>query len=100
MEAYLGMGTYVDTLGLRGTDQGTQLKIGGATGFNAQLSGYRENNGLFNNYNIIGGYWTATPGIESPSTHALRRNFVSTEAGIDRQENSRSYSYSIRCVKD
>ncbi len=61
LEMELGMNQAEATLfEWRGTDQGTQLKEGGSSGFNALMGGKRDSNGQFKNLNSWFTIWTST----------------------------------------
>lgn len=48
LEMYLGMSqAQADAIGWRGTNQGAQLILGGTSGLNLPLAGYRGSTGLF-----------------------------------------------------
>jgi len=111
LEMALGMSQKdADTSGFRGTDESGQLKEAGTThwyspntgatnssNFTALPGGYRYDNGTFlglGNYGIL---WTTTQ--DSDSTAWSRRPcFVHSELG--RFSYVKSYSCSIRCLKD
>lgn len=99
MEAYLGMdATELNlTFAWRGTDQGTQLKPGGTTGFNATFAGIRYD---FNNYvqfNNQSTYWTST---QYTATTSLLRQISTSESGIFRNQIIKGYFLGVRCIKD
>ncbi|MCD4737181.1 MAG: hypothetical protein K8R53_14145, partial [Bacteroidales bacterium] len=60
--------------GLRGVDQGTQLRVGGTSGFDALLGGSRLNNGLFYAINNYGNFWTSTSEGDKAWRHAVSGN--------------------------
>lgn len=81
----------------RGTNQGTQLKVGGSSGYDALLSGSAIPGGIFN---VIGQYeymHTSTPfGV-----YSWRRCVRTGDATVGRWNTfPRSYGLSLRCVKD
>lgn len=95
LELSLGMSQEeADLLALwRGTDQGTQLKAGGSSGFDVIMAGKRKPDGTA----VIAGeyatFWT--------STQLYNRTFFTREKGIfssiyDNRENG----FSLRCVKN
>ncbi|MGR3317639.1 MAG: FISUMP domain-containing protein [Candidatus Anammoxibacter sp.] len=80
----------------RGTDQGTQLKVGGTSGFQALLAGFRVTDGSFSNRGTGAIFWSST---ESGSG-AWYRKLVSSEARVVRIAVSKALGLSVRCVKD
>ncbi len=87
-----------DQTGWRGTDQGTQLKMGGSSGFNAEGGGYRLFGGTFHDLGVNNSYLSAT---ESTSYSVYRRGLDATEARVERGTNTnKSDGLSVRCVKN
>jgi hypothetical protein len=82
----------------RGTDQGTQLKSGGSSGYNALLSGRSASNG--NTYDVIDQYefmYSSTQFL----TNAWRRCLRAGDPTIGRWNTfPKSYALSVRCVKN
>jgi uncharacterized protein (TIGR02145 family) len=99
LETYLGMEAAQLNLTLtwRGTDQGTQLKPGGSTGFNADYAGIRYNINNFSQFDSYASYWTST---QSNTTTAYYRLLNIDETGIFRNPLIKDYYMSVRCVKD
>jgi uncharacterized protein (TIGR02145 family) len=99
LETYLGMDASELnlTMSWRGTDQGTELKPGGSTGFDTDFAGCRYNFNNFAQFNIEATYWTST---QTNTTTALYRSFRTTQAGIYRNSLYKDYYVSVRCVKD
>lgn len=94
LEISLGMsqGT-AEASGMRGSDQGTQLKSGGSSGLNIPLTAYRETNGSF--VNPLGGYlWSST----ESSGSAWDRYFSSSQVGVGRNTNVKAIGFSVRCI--
>jgi uncharacterized protein (TIGR02145 family) len=101
MEITLGMSqTQADGTNWRGVDQGNQLKAGGASGFEARLSGFHFPNSSFYYYNQSTVFWTATTTNEIGyvswnrclsfnEPRVSRTGYYSWEMGL-----------SVRCVKD
>lgn len=84
--------------GWRGTDQGTQLKNGGSSGFNALLSGYRNPfNGGFSSRGQLEIWYSSTDGIINYQT---RRALANNEAGVARTDYFKSEPLFVRCIKD
>jgi len=96
LEIYLGMTqVQADATGDRGTDQGTQLKSGGSSGFNALMAGYINIVAQgFTGINNYGDYWTSN----TNTTRELRP----ANATINRATNiAGSFSgFSVRCLKN
>lgn len=102
LELYLGMSPSVVNLmnTWRGTDQGAQLKIGGSSGFNANLTGLRYDGGLFYNQGTFEYLYTSNENTSS-TPYALRRCLSSGDASIGRYNNtSKTVGGSVRCIKD
>jgi len=100
LEMFLGM-----TLGQadangswRGTDQGTRLKTGGSSGFNALLGGY-DYDGMYLELNLYGGYYSST---QVDANFVWAREIRSTDGLVYRGSNSafKAYGFSVRCLKD
>ena len=83
----------ITTTGWRGTDEGTKLKVGGSSGFEGLLAGYRGTNGSFNAGAII---WSS---LESGS-NAWIRILYSGFASVRRDAVTKLYGFSVRCIKD
>lgn len=107
MEMALGMSqSEVDAIGLRGADQGTQMKsISGwlnngngtnSSGFNALPGGGRGSDGLFYNLGSSGNWWSSS----DASGAAWTRYLVYEYGGVGRLDNNKSSGSSVRCLKD
>jgi uncharacterized protein (TIGR02145 family) len=96
MEIYHGMDpTQADDFGYRGTDQGTQLKAGGTSGFEALMAGKRSEDGAFRELGNYTTFWNSS---------ATDRT-LSTTAGFDGiwrggAEDSKYNGFSVRCIHD
>ncbi len=98
LEMYLGMTqVQADVTNWRGTNQGTQLKSGGTSGFNALLVGYRSANGSFYNRTMYGNFWSSS---QYSSTNIWYRALYSLYATVYRYYTLKAYGFSIRCLKD
>ena len=86
---------WLNTTDWRGTDEGTQLKAGGTSNFNAKLTGFRTSSS-FNNRGNNTALWSST---ESGSS-AYVRHLATGYATVDRNVYSKSNGYSVRCLKD
>jgi len=92
--------------GLRGTDQGDQLKIVsncfggvncGVSGFEALLAGNRVPAGLFSNKGSNANFWQSS---QSSASSAWSRYVNSGNALIDRSPINKLNGFSVRCIKD
>ncbi|PIY93745.1 MAG: hypothetical protein COY69_00005, partial [Candidatus Magasanikbacteria bacterium CG_4_10_14_0_8_um_filter_32_14] len=102
LEVYLGMCTgagagCVDATSWRGTDQGTQLKSGGTSGFNLPFAGYRLTSGSFSGITTLIYLWSAS---KYSAFESWQRAFASTEARVQRGGFSNIYGASVRCLKN
>ncbi len=82
--------------GWRGTDQGTQLKQGGTSGFQALFAGLRDPNGSFVNRGTHAWFWSST---ESGSLAWVRFLFSGLPS-VNRSIGNKAHGGSVRCVKD
>lgn len=99
LELALGMDPGVVMLAntWRGTDQGTQLKTGGSSGYDALLSGSAVPGGYFNAINQYEYMHSST----SYGGNAWRRCVRTGDATVGRWNTfPQSYGLSVRCVKD
>jgi len=84
--------------GWRGVDAGTQLKQGGATGFNALLSGsYWGSYHYFSDLETRGWYRTSSLGT---SNYVWYRSVDIGYSTVYRNESIKNHGYSVRCLKD
>ena len=75
---------------------GTKLKIGGSSGANVPLAGYRNTDGSFYVRGTYVDLWSSSPS----STSAWYRFLNSTNATVYRFTNSKAYGFSVRCLKN
>jgi len=80
----------------RGTTEGTKLKVGGSTGFEAKFGGEANPQNLFGNIGTDGYFWTSTT---SDATDAYDRE-ISGGVMIKRYFVNLQNSYSVRCIKN
>jgi uncharacterized protein (TIGR02145 family) len=94
LELFLGMNVKgADSTGFRGTNQGTQLKIGGTSGFDAALDGYMTTANNFMRNGTGNCFWT--------STDLYARYLLNTSPQVYRWDTPlKSYGLSLRCVMD
>ena len=110
LEMFLGMSqSTADDTGLRGTDEGGQLKTNGTShwkspntgatngsGFSALGSGNRDNNGFHGSMGKITTFWSSD---EENVTHAWERCLIYNNAGVSRHNYFKQGGFSIRCIK-
>ena len=113
LEMQLGMTqTQADGSGFRGTDQGSQLAgneslwtdgnldqsgVFESSGFGVLPGGIRLANGSFDSQSISAFFWSSTTVVSGyPWGRFLRNNNIL----INRLAESKSFSYSVRCMKD
>jgi len=98
LEKYLGMAdTELNLTDFRYSgDVGTKLKSGGSSNFNGLIAGSRHVNGSFNNLGSATYFWSSV----SSSTNAWRRNLNTNSAGVNRNNASKDYGMSVRCIRD
>lgn len=98
LESALGMSTsQQDATRWRGTDEGTKLKVGGSSGFEAQLAGYyRTTHSVFNNRGTYTYLWSSTESGGGTYGRYMRN----TEAKVYRGIHNQALGFSVRCLKD
>jgi uncharacterized protein (TIGR02145 family) len=75
-----------------------RLRVGGSSGFDALLGGYRKAGGSFYAEKVSGLYWTATEWNED---YAWRYEFFKMSGGaVSRYYQTKTSGYSCRCVKE
>lgn len=99
LEMALGMTqVQADTIGWRGTDQGNQLKVGGVSGFQAQLSGYRHySSGTFYNLGTYATFWSSS---QYDASSVWFRYLISSLTQVFRLNYKKTYGFCVRCLKD
>ena len=97
LEGHLGMSTAQQNVtGWRGTDEGTKLKVGGSSGFEAKLAGLRNTDGSFYYRGDSAYLWSST----ESGGKAYRRLLVTSGATVSRDALSKAVGFSVRCLKD
>jgi uncharacterized protein (TIGR02145 family) len=97
LEMELGMTReQADSSGQRGTDQGSQLKQGGTSGFEALLGGYCKFGGCYS-MGSAGAFFTAT---KASSVSEWHRSVYSSTGKVGRSSPTDDCWYSVRCIKD
>ncbi len=98
MEAALGMDkSELYKTSFRGTDQGAKLRLGGESGFDAPISGYRRPDGSYTRKGERSAYWLST---EADSTAAWHRDIRNDDDRVYRSSVPEGYALSVRCVYD
>ncbi|MFY9406841.1 MAG: fibrobacter succinogenes major paralogous domain-containing protein, partial [Bacteroidales bacterium] len=114
LEMYLGMTqAQADATGFRGTDQGSKLAGNaslwtdgaldqnvnfGTSGFSALPGGYRYySDGSFDGLGGCGYWWSST---EYDGSKAWNRNLGFIYAIVYRDNGSKRYGFSVRCLRD
>ena len=83
-----------DAVDWRGTDEGTKLKSGGASGLNMPLAGYRYPDGSFYGLSSYVYLWSSS----ESSTSAWIRYLESGYATVYRNLYTKAVGFSVRCV--
>jgi len=101
LETVLGMDpAEADSLGWRGTDQGTRLKEGGSSGFNALLAGYKDGivqwDGRYFDIGYFGSFWSAT---EYDSLTAIGYFVYISSEKVLKDNYDKTAAFSVRCIK-
>ena len=76
---------------------GNDLTKNNSTGFSALPGGYRKNEGSFYLIGNGGQFWTST---ESNSSYALNHYLFFGSNNLTKYSLSKSYGFSVRCVRD
>ncbi|HDR05263.1 MAG TPA: hypothetical protein ENN84_08480, partial [Candidatus Marinimicrobia bacterium] len=105
LEIYLGMTqSQSNKTGWRGSDQGKKLKSKSGwdgtdiAGFGALPGGFRSyDNGSFYTVGYNAYFWSSS---EVLSHHAWGRRLYGDYEEVDRYYYSRTYGFSVRCVRD
>lgn len=80
----------------RGVDCGTKLKIGGSSGFEAMMAGWRYHNADFLYLGTRTIFWTSTEN----NIRAWFRILYDSDPRSFRNETMKSHGNSIRCLRD
>lgn len=78
----------------RGTDQGTKLKSGGASGLNIPIAGYRSTDG--NYYYVSADTYSWSSSVSG--AEGWYRHLSSGMASVDRSTNAKAFGFSVRCL--
>ena len=85
-----------DATGLRGTDQGTQMKSGGTSGLNIPLAGVRYTDGSFIDRASYAYLWSSSVS----GADAWSRYLNSSSATVSRDTGGKALGFSVRCLGD
>ena len=84
----------------RGSPVGADMKVGGASGFEGILVGWRDAaTGTYKNHGFYAGYWTATEALELPG-EAVDRGLLDPKSTVGRFAYDLEAGLSVRCVSD
>lgn len=83
--------------GWQGTDEGSKLKQGGSSGFNALMTGNRNTSGNFTIFGSGTAFWTAT---QASSFMATARTLDASRSDISHTNYDKRYGHAIRCVEN
>jgi uncharacterized protein (TIGR02145 family) len=99
LEMALGMTqTQADAINYRGSDQGTRLKVGGSSGFNALLSGYSGGSGA---YVSLGTYTIFSTSSQYDAVNIWYRTLNNSVALVWRSSDSpKTGRICVRCIRD
>lgn len=86
-----------NTTGWRGTTVGTDLKSGGTSGFEANLSGHIRSSGTSVERGVATYFWTST--VSGGGTSAFARYLNDTNTSSNRQTRVKTQRLSVRCIK-
>ncbi|MEI6378614.1 MAG: FISUMP domain-containing protein [Candidatus Falkowbacteria bacterium] len=82
----------------RGTDVGTKLKVGGSSGLNFILTGYRSPSADFTSRTSTAFYWTSSFTLASVAWYRRLDAAQSTRGNLN--SNDSRYGFAVRCLKD
>jgi uncharacterized protein (TIGR02145 family) len=82
-------------MGWRGSDQGTRMKQGGDSRFDAVLAGWRSGSGTLGFRGEHANFWTATP----LDQRAYERLLNVRRPTVGRDLGNKSCGFSVRCVR-
>ena len=95
-ETALGMTSVeANSLGWRGSDQGTRMKEGGDSGLDVLLAGWRSGSGTLGFRGEHANFWTATP----VDQRAYERLLNVRRPTVGRDLGNKSCGFSVRCVR-
>ncbi|MDK2898980.1 MAG: hypothetical protein PWQ10_167, partial [Patescibacteria group bacterium] len=95
LEMQLGMTqAQADATDWRGTDQGAQMEVGGTSGLNIPLAGYRSGSGSFGLLSSSAFLWSSS----ESSVSAWSRNLSSSYTTVSRPTLTKAFGFSVRCL--
>ena len=98
LEIILGMSpSVVNNRWWRGSPVGTKLRQGNSSGFEVLYGGFRTNGAFYGGLGTHADFWTAS---SLPSGGAENRTLAAAHGDIARLGGSKSFSFSVRLVKD
>jgi uncharacterized protein (TIGR02145 family) len=101
LEGQLGMSVAdQNAMGWRGTDESTKLKVGGSSGFEAKLAGYRSTSGSFVLRGVGVLLWSSSAYSGAYSGAYIRGLLSVSDAPVYRGTGGNAPGYSVRCLKD
>ncbi len=99
LEMELGMAKSETTgSGMRGTDEGKKLKVGGSAGFNGVLCGYWSFHSGFGYEGGMTIYWSIDENVDD--IHRMLRILANNSDQIDRSGAQKFNAFSLRLLKD
>ncbi len=99
LEIEIGMAKSETTgSGIRGTDEGKKLKVGGSAGFNGVLCGYWSFHSGYGYDGIMTIYWSTDKNIDD--NHRMLRILANNSNQIDRSGAQKFNAFSLRLLKD
>lgn len=98
LEMNLGMSLEeAEAIEQRGTDEGTQLKDKGSSGFDVLFGGFRNEDGTYTFLGTGGAFWTSS----SYNLYlAWYRGFQNAESRIHRYFYDKDMGFSVRCIRN
>jgi uncharacterized protein (TIGR02145 family) len=85
-----------NTTSWRGTTEGRELQVGFSSGFEAKLAGYRYTDGTFYGRGVDTPLWSSA----ELGGNAYRRYLYTSFATVMREDNSKVFGFSVRCLMD
>lgn len=98
LEVALGMGAAEAASSVwRGTTEGQAAKLGGNSGLDVVLAGWRTSFGKFNFAGEHANFWTAS---ESDPNHGVERLLGASKPQIGRHTGLKGCGFSVRCIRN
>jgi len=83
--------------GWQGTDEGSKLKQGGSSGFDAIMTGNRNTSGNFTTFGLSTAFWSAT---QASSFMGIARTLDESHTQISHTNYDKRYGHAVRCLKN